>query len=308
MMDTRNRMRWSTEQRLEFIEFRLFWEGQVNRGDLVTRFGISTPQASMDLARYDAAAPGNLLYDSSRRTYVAGPRFAPRFYEPSARQYLAELRALADESSTRSGSWLGLIPEFGVVPLVRRKLDAAVLRQVLLSIRGKEAMKVKYQSLSSTEPEWRWITPHALGFDGSRWHARAWCHKNGAFRDFVLARYLEIGERTPHTFDTQLDLEWQREVTLRIGSHPKLGEGRRRVIELDYGMDDGVLEVRTRLSLRYYLERNLCLDDDASKNLSPTRVQIALLNRDELDAEASAVAVAQKQLQKEHRTINRIAA
>ena len=41
--------RWSVGQRLEFIDFRLFWEGHVNRGDLVSFFGVSVPQASSDL-------------------------------------------------------------------------------------------------------------------------------------------------------------------------------------------------------------------------------------------------------------------
>jgi len=33
---TQGSVRWSIERRLEFIEYRLFWEGHVNGGDLVT--------------------------------------------------------------------------------------------------------------------------------------------------------------------------------------------------------------------------------------------------------------------------------
>ena len=43
------KMRWNIEQQLEFIEFRLFWDGQFNRSDLTEKFDISVPQASMDL-------------------------------------------------------------------------------------------------------------------------------------------------------------------------------------------------------------------------------------------------------------------
>ena len=39
-------LRWGTERRLEFIDFRLYWEGRVNRADLTREFGISVPQAS----------------------------------------------------------------------------------------------------------------------------------------------------------------------------------------------------------------------------------------------------------------------
>ncbi len=44
-------LRWVVEQRLEFIEFRLFWEGHVNFGDLMDAFGVSVNQASTDLSR-----------------------------------------------------------------------------------------------------------------------------------------------------------------------------------------------------------------------------------------------------------------
>jgi hypothetical protein len=50
-------LRWGVEQRLEFIEFRLFWEGHVNRIDLMDQFGVSVNQASMDLNRYVGFAP-----------------------------------------------------------------------------------------------------------------------------------------------------------------------------------------------------------------------------------------------------------
>ena len=41
----RSELRWGVEQRLEFIEFRLFWEGHVNRSDVMEQFGLSVNQA-----------------------------------------------------------------------------------------------------------------------------------------------------------------------------------------------------------------------------------------------------------------------
>ena len=70
-------IRWGVEQRLEFIEFRLFWEGHVNRSDLMDHFGVSVNQASSDLNRYIAYAPDNMVYDKSARTYVLGAQFEP---------------------------------------------------------------------------------------------------------------------------------------------------------------------------------------------------------------------------------------
>jgi len=34
-------LRWGVERRLEFIAFRLLWEGHMNRGDLMDAFGVS---------------------------------------------------------------------------------------------------------------------------------------------------------------------------------------------------------------------------------------------------------------------------
>jgi len=89
-------LRWGVEQRLEFIEFRLFWEGHVNRGDLMEAFGVSVNQASTDLNRYIGMAPQNMHYDKSARAYVRGAEFAPQFLKPDASRYLAQLKSVAD--------------------------------------------------------------------------------------------------------------------------------------------------------------------------------------------------------------------
>ena len=64
-------LRWGIEQRLEFIEFRLFWEGSINRSDIKDFFGVSVPQASKDLTLYQERAPGNIEYDTRAKRYVA---------------------------------------------------------------------------------------------------------------------------------------------------------------------------------------------------------------------------------------------
>lgn len=104
MSNDKSELRWGVEQRLEFIEFRLFWEGHVNRIDLMDQFGVSVNQASMDLNRYIGFAPDNMVYDKSARTYVRGPGFKPQFLEPDASRYLAQLRSVADGILDREDS------------------------------------------------------------------------------------------------------------------------------------------------------------------------------------------------------------
>ena len=41
MRDRSTGLRWGVEQRLEFIEFRLFWEGSINRRDIIGNYSGS---------------------------------------------------------------------------------------------------------------------------------------------------------------------------------------------------------------------------------------------------------------------------
>ncbi len=79
--------RWGQDRRLEFIEYRLRWAGHLNRSDLTDYFGISVPQASLDLSEYTRRAPGNLTYDRSTRTYVLADGFKPLFKGTNHERY-----------------------------------------------------------------------------------------------------------------------------------------------------------------------------------------------------------------------------
>jgi hypothetical protein len=282
-------MRWSTEQRLAFIDRRLYWDAKINRSDLRGFFSISIPQASADLSRYDLDARGNMAYDKHAKTYVATPDFHPRS-TPSAREYLAQLQLIADGVLREGESWLGWVPPFGVAPKVRRRLEAAVLRNILEAIRTNLGLQIRYQSMSSSEPSERWIVPHALSFDGYRWHVRAWCQRREKFLDFVLARMLAVLDTRPDKTSPETDRAWQEMTTLRLGPNPRLPIAQQKAIALDYGMSDGAVEVEVRRSLVYYMARQLLLD--VAPHLPPERAQIVLLNSDDVNADLREVGEA----------------
>jgi hypothetical protein len=174
-------LKWGVERRLEFIEFRLFWEGGVNRADIINRFSVSVPQASKDLTLYQERAPQNAIYDKRAKRYVAGEKFEPCFLAPNPDSYLSQLRSIADGALDHSDAWIGSSPPYGAAPAPIRGVATGILRAVLAAIRNSEAIEVRYQSLSKSEPKWRWIDPHAIGFDGFRWHTRAYCEIDCAF-------------------------------------------------------------------------------------------------------------------------------
>lgn len=252
-------LRWGVAQRLEFIEFRLFWEGYVNRSDLMEQFGLSVNQASADLNRYIGFAPENMVYDKSARTYVPGPQFKPHFLEPDASRYLTQLRSVAEGILDREDAWIANLPPYAAAPTPVRGVNPATLRSVVGAIRRSEAIEVKYQSLSSPEPRWRWIAPHAIAFDGFRWHTRAFCQTDDCFKDFLLSRILEIrGSRESETSDGD-DHDWLAEVSLEVGPHPALSETQAKVIALDYGMRGGKAKIKVRRALLYYALKRLGL-------------------------------------------------
>lgn len=272
-------LRWGVEQRLEFIEFRLFWEGQVNRGDLMSAFGVSVNQASTDLNRYLGMAPKNMVYDKSARAYVRGAEFAPLYLKPDASHYLAHLRSVADGILDRADAWIGQFPSFDAAPTPVRGVNAKTLRSVIAAIRRSEAVEVKYQSLSRPEPRWRWIAPHAIGFDGFRWHTRAFCLTDHSFKDFLLSRIIEIRSSKPSEVGADGDADWNEQVTLEIGPHPELSETQQKVIALDYAMRGGRAKIPVRKALLYYALKRLGLDTDPSAR-KPQDQQIVLLNPD----------------------------
>lgn len=277
MDNEKSELRWGVEQRLDFIEFRLFWEGHVNRSDLMDQFGVSVNQASTDLNRYIGLAPDNMVYDKSARTYVCGPQFKPRFLEPDASRYLAQLRSVADGILDREDSWIANLPSFASAPTPVRGVNPATLRSVVGAIRRSEAIEVMYQSFSSPEPRWRWISPHAIAFDGFRWHARAFCLTDNCFKDFLLSRILDIGGSRESEISVDEDRDWHSEITLEVGPHPELSETQAKVIALDYGMSSGRAQIKVRRALLYYALRRLGLDTDPSAR-RPQDQQIVLLN------------------------------
>jgi WYL domain len=246
---------WGQQQRLEFIEFRLLWEGRLNRSDLIEFFGISRPQASLDFARYIEMAPRNIRYDRQRKTYLGADSFSPAIVSAEPAAYLDLL--LAPKRS--QANFLGWLPPLGLVEPPHRQVNATILRAVLLALKDRHKLRIEYQSLSRPAPTIREISPHAIAYDGFRWHARAFCHEHEDFRDFVFARILRVQGHSPSTIDPKRDRAWWRFLSLILAPHPDLSTAQKRAIALDYGMTRGRLVLETRQALAFYVLKQLGL-------------------------------------------------
>jgi hypothetical protein len=263
MSSSGRKIRWGIEQRLEFIEFRLFWEGGINRGDLTEQFGVSVPQASNDLRRYSEAAPGNLVYDKSLKKFFASTTFQPKFFVPDADLYLSRLRAAATKSRTGEvDAWFSQIPAAESMPLPHRRVDVEVLRRLLESIRRRRSLQILYQSMNSKRPTamWRWMSPHAFANDGLRWHVRAYCYLEERFRDFVLPRCLKAGDDRPQDVSSESDRNWHEFFGVVLIPNPKLSPSQQKVVAQDFRMEGGSISIAVRRSFLYYFQKRLRLD------------------------------------------------
>jgi hypothetical protein len=274
---TRPPARWGQERRLEFIDFRLQWDRRLNRSDLISFFGISVPQASLDIARYTELASGNLLYDRRGKVYVASPTFEPLFGTSSPSRFLNDLLASETGVLESEASFVGWRPPLAFVPVPGRAINADTLVVLLRAVRERLGVRALYQSMSRTSPQNRILTPHAFAYDGFRWHVRAYCHSREQFRDFVIARMLEVELEDRAGPGPEEDRGWQTPVELVLAPNPKLAKAHQKAVELDYGMSGGQVSLVCRQALLFYVLNHLGLNTEPARK--PEAQQVVLKNR-----------------------------
>lgn len=270
-------IKWSQERRLQFIDFRLQWEGRINRRDLTEFFKISVPQASADISRYVELAPDNLHYDTSSRTYIGSDGFTPIFESSGPRQYLSQLLALEREILSSDQTFLSFRPPVASVPLPSRTIEARTLTLMLRAIAERSMLEIHYQSIARDEQQARYISPHAFGYDGVRWHVRAYCHLRRGFRDFVFGRILSPGTPEPSPIDPAEDREWNTNVQLVLTPDASLTPEQRRGVEIDYGMRNGAVTITCRQAMLYYTLRTLNFEVSGSPRKGERQLVIANL-------------------------------
>ncbi|MGB4598619.1 MAG: WYL domain-containing protein [Trichlorobacter sp.] len=276
MEDQTVNLPWGAKKRLQFLEFKLYWEGRVNRGDLTAEFGISIPQASVDLTKYQEMAPHNISYDASGKYYVPTESFKPIFIELSADAYFSTILYAPVESLVTCG------PNYiGLLPTPSRTIDLGILRTLIQGIKNKQIISVDYRSFNNPQPgNPRMISPHAFGSEGTRWHVRAYCHESNTFKDFVLGRIASASNIGVSDIDSNLDMKWFSYFDVEIGPNPKLSDHQKNVVAMDYGMTDFKFKLSCRRALLYYVLKKLSYNE----NLSGEEQQIIAINCDEISA------------------------
>lgn len=271
-------MTQAQRDRLAFVELRLRFVGEIRRQDLVTRFGIQAAAATRDIAQYKELAPGNMEYDTKGKVYVRGSWFRPLFDFPAERVLTWLSQGFGDGEPIR---WKSTVPQEGTS--LPGKIDLEILSVLTRAIHQGEAVEVAYRALSSGLTT-REIVPFALADSGQRWHVRAFDRRSGEFRDFVLGRLdaarILPGPVADHEKPDQ-DIQWNRITELELVPHPANVQ-HPDTIEAEYGMDGGVLKVRTRAAMAGYLLRRWNVDCTEDHSLKGGEHHLWLRNRQAL--------------------------
>lgn len=195
------------------------------------------------------------------------------------------LRSMAEGFADAGANWLAAPPDMDIALTLRRKVDTEVLRSVLAAVREERSLNLHYQSMNRDRPDpaWRRITPHAFGFDGLRWHVRAWCHETARFKDFLLSRVLGYGAFGEPGAGAAQDRLWHESFDIIIVPHPELSAGQQAVVAKDYSMVDGRAVLTVRYAMLFYVLKRLGLLDGARLR-DPRTQHIVAADEDEVAA------------------------
>ncbi|KKJ76346.1 hypothetical protein WH95_13535 [Kiloniella litopenaei] len=262
------------KERLFFVEFRLYFYGELKRSDLIDRFGIKEAAATRDISQYKALRPENIEYNSRNKIYEIGYSFIPVF-EHNSLQVLSGLsKGLGDDYP---GVGRSLITCETPIQLNQPKVDTIAV--ISRAIHNNELVEVNYCSHSSGKSR-RVIAPFALVDNGFRWHIRAFDRKRGRFTDFVLTRITKPKLVEGVVEEAELkeqDIQWNRIVQLEIVPHPNLKYP--DTTTLDFGMENGVLSVNLRAAVAGYALQRWNVDCSEGHILDHRQHHLWLRNR-----------------------------
>ena len=253
------------KDRLAYIEFRLWFLGDVSRRDLMERFGIAPAVATRDFTAYREISPRNIDFEGGRKVYITGERFQPIFDHSPERVLSAISRGFGDGVDRREGSYVPC--EF---PMRLNRPSLSELAVVTRAIHQGHVLKIRYHSFNRGAAE-REIIPHALVDSGLRWHTRVFDRKSNEFRDLVLSRIesaapdfeADIGEHETAAYDEQ----WNRIATLDLIPHPR--QSHPEIVERDFAMKRGVLKIEVRAAVAGYVLQLWNVDCSPERRLDP---------------------------------------
>lgn len=239
--------------RLRYIERQLLWERKVTSRMIAEEFGVSAQQARTDVRTYQEIAPGNAFEkEGSRKGYFPSPTFLPVLLGDNDLVW----RATAEFQPPQAA-------HLQEIPLIHRAVHSRTLAIFLSAIELKSQVQVTYSSMENPEGTSRTLTPTVIITVNGRQHVRAYDWGSSVFKDFVLARFLNVPELI--TLDAPLprqDDAWDIVIPVRFIVNPALSKTQQKVIERDYILEPREFNIRAPMIFYLCPENNLPKTDD----------------------------------------------
>ena len=251
-------------ERLAYIDFRLYFLGELRRQDILDRFGVGPAVATRDITLYRNLHPENILFEGSSKTYLISNTFKPAFEHDAERVLTVLARGYGDGINTEKKALVNC-----VLPITLNQPSVSILAPISRAINRKTPVLIQYGSHSSGASK-REIIPFTLVNDGLRWHTRVFDRKSKEFRDFVLTRMKSASVMDDSVVedheDYSQDIEWNRVVELELVPHP--ARARPEVICGDYNMENSVLKIKVRAAIAGYFLRQWIVDCSSNHSLN----------------------------------------
>ena len=269
--------------RLAFIEFRVWFYGEVARKQVVERFEVATAAGTRDLMLYKQLAPHNVHYEQKHYRYL--PTFEPLFAHDADKVLAALTTGVVAADTGSSGE-----PISYAAPKRLNQPDLHTLATVTRAIHAEQVLALTYLSMKKG-PSPRVIVPHSLVDSGLRWHIRAFDRTKGHFRDLVLTRMEDVrvlnGSDFPSAHERiTADTQWNRIFNLTLIPHPSRAHP--EVIAKDFGMQQGCLHVALRGAVAGYVMRQWQVDCSPNASLRGQEIRLCLANPAQLQGAGSA--------------------
>ncbi|MBL1319705.1 MAG: WYL domain-containing protein [Methylophaga sp.] len=263
-------------RRFEIIETVAYWEGIINATILVKLFGVSWSNALKEFNAYKEHCPEQFEYNASLKLFIVKDGFKPRYISTDWDVYHAHI--ITFRTIYNAELWNSSAIE--ILPLTYNSVNNDVIRKVSIAIKNGDSLTVKYCSLKHPRGLTRTLHPHAIAFNGIRWHLRAFSKEHGEFRDFNLSRIKKIVIKGKSDINLLDDHDWHSIMSLDLSAHPKLDTKQRKLVLSDYGYSED-FSVNLRASMIKYFVKMHSIATDTQQD--PFSHPLFLKNAESLD-------------------------
>lgn len=227
--------------RLAFIDFKLFYTGNLSRVDVVNEFSVSEITATRIINEYKDVRPDNIRYDNKEKKFlIIDESFSP-LIDISAEHALSMLVNGFDKNKfLRSRNLIG----YEIVGIHQLPLNKNIVSTIARAIFGGKKIECRYNSANSENSGSRLLSPLVILFDGRNWMFRAYHEKNDSpikYKNFNFSRVIDVkgkNEDSDHEYSLHYDALWNNFLPMELEINPTLGKKQKNEIRRDYGIPD----------------------------------------------------------------------